>query len=71
MKPAAWYDAGIGEPEVEQISIDEQAIAELRHGIEKLEKCLFNRGRRHSKVGIGNDNEGVPEHGAKDGPPLP
>ena len=61
----------VGEPEVKQIAVDEQAIAQRRHGIEELEKCLLYSGRCHSEVGIGHDHEGAAEHGAKDGVPFP
>ena len=70
VKPAPRDHPGVGEPEVEQVAVDEKAIAQLRHGVEKVEQCLFDRGRRHSKMGVGDDNESVAEHGAKDGPTL-
>jgi hypothetical protein len=70
VKPPARDHSGVGEPEIEQVAVDEQAIAQLRHGVEKVEEGFFDRGRRHSKVGVGDDNEGVAEHGAKDGPTL-
>src|SRR6185436_9830235 len=38
VKPPARDDAGVGEPEVEEVAVDEQAIAELRHHVEKLEE---------------------------------
>jgi hypothetical protein len=60
-------DSGIGEPEVEEIAVDQQAIAQRRHCVEELEKCFLGSRRRHSKVGVGHDHEGVAEHGAKDG----
>ena len=62
--------AGIGEPEIEQIAVDQQAIAQDGNGLEEFEQRLLDARRRHAKVGIGNDNEGVAQHGAKDGPPL-
>jgi acyl-CoA thioester hydrolase len=61
------YDPGVGEPEVEQIAIDEQAVAQRRHRVQELEKCFLDPGRRHSEVGIGHDHKGAAEHGAKDG----
>jgi hypothetical protein len=70
MKPAPGDHPGVGEPEIEQVAVDEKAIAQLGHSVEKVEEGFFDRGRRHSKVGIGDDNEGVAEHGAKDGPTL-
>jgi len=70
VKPAPRDHPGVGEPEIEQVAVDEKAIAQLRHGVKKVEEGLFDRGRRHSKVGVGDDNEGVAEHGAKDGPTL-
>ena len=41
------------------------------HGVEKREQRLLDRGRRHAEVGIGDDDEGVAQHGAKDGPLRP
>jgi hypothetical protein len=61
---------GVGKPEIEEVAIDEQAVAQLRHRGEKLEESLFYHRRRHSKVGIGDDDEGVAQHGAKDGSAL-
>lgn len=60
----------VGKPEVEQVAIDEQAVAQRRHLIQEFEKCLFDSGRRHSEVGIGHYHEGAAEHGAKDGLPF-
>jgi hypothetical protein len=48
MEPPPGYHPGIGEPEVEQVTVDEKAIAQLRHSVEELEECLFDRGRRHT-----------------------
>ena len=70
VKTASGYDSGIGEPEVEEIAVDQQAIAQGRHGVEELEENFLGSRRRHSKVGVGHDHEGVAEHGAKDGLPL-
>jgi hypothetical protein len=62
---------GIGKPEVEEVAVDQQAVAQGGHGVEELEQRLPNGRWRHSKVGIGDDNKGVAQHGAKDGPRLP
>src|SRR5688500_17796308 len=63
--------AVVGEPEIEQIAVDEQAVAQGWDSVEEVEKCLLDRGRRHSQMGIGYDDESVAQHGAKDGPHLP
>jgi hypothetical protein len=60
---------GVGEPEVEQIAVDEQAVAQPGAGAEKIEQRLLDGRGRHSKMGIGNDDECVAQHGAKVGGP--
>jgi acyl-CoA thioester hydrolase len=70
MEPAAGNDPRVGKPEVEEIAIDEQAIAEIGNRIEELEQCLLGSRRRDAEMGIGHDDEGAAEHGAKDGAPL-
>jgi len=60
-------DSRIGEPEIEQVAIDQQAVAKLGDRVEELEQCLLGPGWRHSQVGVGHDDEGTAEHGAKDG----
>ncbi len=70
MEPPPGNHPGIGKPEVEQVAVDEQAIAQRRDCIEKLEQRLLRPGGRHAKVGIGHDDEGAAKHGAKDGVPL-
>jgi hypothetical protein len=70
VEPAPRDHPGVGKPEIEQVTVDEETVAQMGHGVEKLEECLLDRGRRHSKVGIGDDDEGLAKHGAKDGPPL-
>ena len=69
MEAVSGYDSGVGEPEVEEIAVDQQAIAQRRHCVEELEERFLGSRRRHSKVGVGHDHEGVAEHGAKDGLP--
>jgi acyl-CoA thioester hydrolase len=58
---------GIGEPEIEQVAVDQQAIAQRRHRIEKLEEGLLGPGRSDAEMGIGYDDEAEAKHGAKDG----
>jgi hypothetical protein len=58
---------GVGEPEVEEIAVDEEAVAQAGHGFQKRQQPLLHGGRRHAEVGVGNDDEGMAEHGAKDG----
>lgn len=67
VKAASGNHPGIGEPEIEEIAVDEQAVAQRRHGIEEVEQCPLDSRRRHSEVGIGHDYKGAAEHGAKDG----
>jgi acyl-CoA thioester hydrolase len=67
MEAASGDYPGVGEPEVEQVAIDQKAVAQRGHRIEELEQCLLDPRRRHSEVGIGHDHKGAAEHGAKDG----
>ncbi len=67
MEAAPRDDPRVRDPEVEQIAVDEQAVAEGRHCIEKLEQPLLDTRRCYSEVGIGHDHESAAKHGAKDG----
>ena len=67
MEPAPGNDPGVGEPEVEQVAIDEQAIAQGWDRIEKLEQRLLGFRGANAKMGIRHDYESPAEHGAKDG----
>ena len=72
MEPTAGDDPGVGEPEVEEIAVDEQAIAQFGDRIEELEQCFLGSRRRNAQMGVGHDHEGAAKHGAKDGvPPRP
>ncbi len=71
METASGNDAGIGKPEVEQIAVDEQAIAQCRHRVEKFEQCLLSLRWSGAEVSIRYDHEGTAQHGAKDGAPVP
>jgi acyl-CoA thioester hydrolase len=71
VKSAARDDTGVSEPKIEEVAVDEQAIAERRDGVEKCEQPLLDDGGRRAEVGVGDDDETVSEdrarHGAKDG----
>ena len=41
---------------------------EVGHGLEKRQQRLLDRRRRHAEMGVGHDDEGMAQHGAKDGP---
>ena len=60
----------VGKPEVEQVAVDEKAIAEVRHCLEELQEGRFDSWRGHPQVGIRDYNKAVAEHGAKDGAAL-
>ena len=60
--------SGVGEPEIEQVTVDEQAIAHTGDEFEELEQRVLDAGRRHAEVGIGENDKGVAQHGAKDTP---
>jgi acyl-CoA thioester hydrolase len=54
----------VGEPELEEISIDEQRVAQRRHGVEKVEQDCLGLPRRVSQVGVGDDDQSL-WHGPK------
>ena len=62
-------DPAVGEPEVEEVAIDEQAVAQSGNRLEECEQRLLDGRRRHAEVGVGDDDESMAQHGAKDGPP--
>ena len=37
-------------------------------GVEKREEAVLDRRRSRAEMGVGDDDEGAAEHGAKDGP---
>jgi hypothetical protein len=65
MESVPRYDAGVGEPEVEEIAIYQQAIAHRGAGPQKLQQHLLCGRRRHSQVGIGYDDEALAQHAAR------
>ena len=71
VEAAARDDPAVGEPEVEQVAVDEQAIAQVGDRLEKRQQRLLDRGRRSAEVGVGHDDERMAQHGAKDGPLRP
>jgi len=71
MKAPARNHPGVGEPEVEQVAVDEQAVTEPRHRLQELQERLLDGGRRHAEMGVGHDDERMAQHGAKDGPLPP
>jgi hypothetical protein len=67
VEPAARDHAGVGEPEIEEVAVDEQAIAQCGHYLEEPKQSFLGPSRRDAEVGIRDDNERVAQHGAKDG----
>ncbi len=48
VEPPPGNDPGVGKPEVEEVAVDQQAVAQRGHGLEKLEQRLLGSRRRHS-----------------------
>ena len=71
VEAAAGNHAGVGEPEVEEVAVDEQAIAQGGNRLEKRQQRLLDGRRRYAEVGVGHDDERMAQHGAKDGPLRP
>ena len=44
---------------------------EVGHRLEKRQQRLLDRRRRHAEMGVGDDDERMAQHGAKDGPLRP
>ena len=55
----------VGEPELEQVAVDQQRVAQRGDGVQELEQRGFHRGRGVAEVGVGDDDEGVSQHGRK------
>lgn len=55
----------IGEPELEKVAVDEQRVAQRGDGVEELEQRGFDRRRGVAEVGVGDDDEGLSQHGRK------
>ena len=58
----------VGEPEVEEIAVEEEAVAQVRHRLQKCQERLLDPGRRHAEMGIRHDDQRMAQHGAKDEP---
>ncbi len=56
-----------GEPEVEEIPVDEEAIAEGGGLIQKVEEGGFHRIRNGAEMGVGKDDQLMSEHDTKIG----
>jgi hypothetical protein len=65
VKAASGYDRGISEPEVEEVAVHEQAVTQGGDGLEEFKQRRFDGRWRNAKVGVGDDYEGVAQHGAK------
>jgi hypothetical protein len=61
---AAWDDRPVLEPELEQVSIDDQVVAEFRNGLEESAKQIRRFLTTMSDVGIGDDYRSWRRHGA-------
>lgn len=61
------HDAPPGEPEVEEISIDEETIAEGGGLIQEVEEGGFHRIRNGAEMRVGKDDQLMPEHDTKIG----
>ena len=70
-EPASRNDPRVGEPEVEEIAVDQETVAQGGDGVEKGEERFLDGRGRHSEMGVGDDDQCMAEHGAKDGPLLP
>ena len=65
-EPAPGNHPRVGEPEVEQVAVDEEAIPEVGDGVEKGEEGFLDGWGGRSEVRVGDDDQRVAEHGAKD-----
>lgn len=61
------YHAPPGEPEVEEVTIDEEAVAEGRDLVQKIEQGGFHRSRNGAEMRVGKDDQLMPEHDTKIG----
>ena len=63
----ARHDASPGEPEVEEVPIDEETVAQGRNLFEEVEEGGFHRGRNGAEMRVGKDDQLMPEHDTKIG----
>ena len=64
-KRVAWQRGRVGEPELEQVAVDEQRVTQRGDGVEELEQSGFDRRWGVAEVGVGDDDEGLSQHGRK------
>jgi len=71
VKPAPPDHPGVGEPEIEQVAVDEKAVPQVGDRFQERQERLLDGGRRHAEMGIGDDDQRMAQHGAKDEPLRP
>ena len=59
------HDMAIAEPEIEEVTIDEQRIAQGGHLPEKAEECIGHPRRGGAQVRVGDGDHGGSQHAAK------
>ena len=62
MKPDAGDQPAVGEPEIEDVAVEEEAVAERRRALEEGEEGLLDLGRGGAHMGVGQDEEALTEH---------
>jgi len=64
-EPVTRHDMAIAEPEIEEVTVDEQCIAEGRHLPEKAEECIGHPRRGGAEVRVCDGDYGGSQHAAK------
>ena len=70
-KPTPGDYPAVGEPEIEQVTIDQETVTQRWDRLEKLEQRCLDIGRCSPQVSVRDNDESSTQHGAKDGLLLP
>ena len=62
MEPDPGNQPAVGEPEIEDVAVEEEAVAERGRALEKGEEGLLDLGRSGAHMGVGKDEEALTEH---------
>ena len=55
----------VGEPELEEVAVDQQRIAQFRNTLQELQQRRLGLRRRVAKVSVRDDDESLGRHGGK------
>ena len=65
LEPVPRHHMTIAEPEVEEVAVDEQRIAQVGHALQEAQEGVRHLLRGCTEVGIGDSDDGSSQHAAK------